>query len=141
MTRRPETPNVAAKSEPKVPEKPAIDPNTDPRDVFIVAGSGFDFDDGGPAPAGEPEDQFTALLPESNDPNSFFAILPERKLEIPDKPVNLPPGFTAIASAGFTDDGLPRRIRCETDGAIMAFVPAGTSTMPTSARPTIRRES
>ncbi|MBI3865849.1 MAG: formylglycine-generating enzyme family protein [Planctomycetia bacterium] len=37
----------------------------------------------------------------------------------------LPEGFTAIASAGNSVSGLPWRIRCDTDGAVMALVPEG----------------
>lgn len=36
-----------------------------------------------------------------------------------------PAGFTAVPDAGFAEDGLPARIRCEKDGAEMVRVPAG----------------
>lgn len=36
-----------------------------------------------------------------------------------------PSGFIAIAAAGASEEGLPRRIRCEKDGSEMALVPAG----------------
>ncbi len=37
----------------------------------------------------------------------------------------LPDGFTAIESAGYSVSGLPWRIRCDEDGAVMALVPEG----------------
>jgi formylglycine-generating enzyme required for sulfatase activity len=43
----------------------------------------------------------------------------------PDKTVALPEGFSAIAEFGSNPDGLPWRVRCEKDGAVMALVPEG----------------
>lgn len=40
----------------------------------------------------------------------------------------LPKGFTAIQSSGTSGSGLPWRVRCEEDGAVMALVPEGVFT-------------
>jgi formylglycine-generating enzyme required for sulfatase activity len=45
----------------------------------------------------------------------------------------LPGGFTAIASAGYSASGLPWRIRCDEDGAVMALVPEGVFTQGTNS--------
>jgi formylglycine-generating enzyme required for sulfatase activity len=43
-------------------------------------------------------------------------------------PYDLPEGFTPIESAGESRSGLPWRVRCEVDGAVMALVPEGVFT-------------
>jgi hypothetical protein len=118
---------VEARKQAKVEDKNAIDPNADPRDVFIVDGNGLHFDDGGPGSKHEPTDEFAAILPEAPDPTLFEVQWPERTVTTPDKPKTLPPGFTPIASEGYSDSGWPLRIRCEKDQSIMVLVPAGTS--------------
>jgi len=40
----------------------------------------------------------------------------------------LPKGFTPIESAGYSVSGLPWRVRCDEDGAVMALVPEGIFT-------------
>jgi formylglycine-generating enzyme required for sulfatase activity len=47
----------------------------------------------------------------------------------------LPAGFTAIESAGYSVSGLPWRIRGETDGAVMGLVPEGIFIQGTSSGP------
>src|SRR5690606_959129 len=57
----------------------------------------------------------------------FHAIPPEgTRLSFAARSASLPEGFVAVESAGVTNDGWPQRIRCEADGAEMAFVPGGT---------------
>ena len=50
-------------------------------------------------------------------------------------PYELPEGFTPIDSAGESISGLPWRVRCETDGAVMALVPEGVFTQGTNKGP------
>jgi formylglycine-generating enzyme required for sulfatase activity len=40
----------------------------------------------------------------------------------------LPKGFTPIESAGYSVSGLPWRVRCDEDGAVMALIPEGVFT-------------
>jgi sulfatase modifying factor 1 len=40
----------------------------------------------------------------------------------------LPPGFIAVAEAGFTEAGLPLRIRCERSASDMVLIPEGAGT-------------
>ncbi len=40
----------------------------------------------------------------------------------------LPPGFIAVAEAGFTEGGLPLRIRCERSASDMVLIPEGAGT-------------
>lgn len=44
-----------------------------------------------------------------------------------------PDGFTPIESAGESESGLPWRIRCDEDGAVMALIPEGISIQGTNA--------
>lgn len=39
--------------------------------------------------------------------------------------VKLPEGFSAVAAAGYTESGMPQRIRCAKDGTEMALIPGG----------------
>lgn len=48
----------------------------------------------------------------------------------------LPAGFTAVADTDFDSSGLPKRIRCEKDGAIMALVPGGIAIQGAEGTPT-----
>lgn len=52
------------------------------------------------------------------------------------KAVSLPEGFTAIVENGFNADGLPWRVRCEKDGAVMALVPEGVFVQGKNGRAT-----
>ncbi|MGE3316175.1 MAG: SUMF1/EgtB/PvdO family nonheme iron enzyme [Planctomycetaceae bacterium] len=128
VPRKPAAPAKKASEKSAKQDKNAIDPNADPRDVFIVEGNAFQFDDGGPGPQFEPTDEFTAILPEAADPTLFAVTIPSRGAVPANQPA-LPEGFSPIPSEGFAEGGLPRRIRCEKDQSIMALVPVGTSPM------------
>jgi formylglycine-generating enzyme required for sulfatase activity/F0F1-type ATP synthase assembly protein I len=45
----------------------------------------------------------------------------------------LPKGFTPLESAGYSNSGLPWRVRCEEDGAVMCLVPEGIFTQGSNA--------
>jgi len=47
----------------------------------------------------------------------------------------LPKGFTAIQSIGTSASGLPWRVRCDQDGAVMALVPEGVFTQGSNTGP------
>ncbi len=47
----------------------------------------------------------------------------------------LPKGFTPIESAGYSVSGLPWRVRCDEDGAVMALVPEGVFTQGSRSGP------
>jgi formylglycine-generating enzyme len=47
----------------------------------------------------------------------------------------LPNGFTPIDSAGYSVSGLPWRVRCDEDGAVMCLVPEGIFTQGSNAGP------
>jgi formylglycine-generating enzyme len=57
-------------------------------------------------------------------PPPFDAPLP--RSAVPN--VDLPPGFAAIETAGYTAEGLPWRIRSQVDNSEMALVPEGPTT-------------
>jgi formylglycine-generating enzyme required for sulfatase activity len=46
---------------------------------------------------------------------------------------DLPKGFTPLESAGYSNSGLPWRVRCEEDGAVMCLVPEGIFTQGSNA--------
>jgi formylglycine-generating enzyme required for sulfatase activity len=54
----------------------------------------------------------------------------------PKQGFSLPTGFVALPEEGYSADGLPRRIRCEKTGSILALVPAGVVYIGTNSGPT-----
>ncbi len=50
--------------------------------------------------------------------------------------ITLPAGFTAVADAPVDPSGLPTRIRCAADGAVMALVPVGLAVQGADGTPT-----
>ena len=61
------------------------------------------------------------------DSSQFVAVIPPQPSPPPEPraDLKLPDGFTVIPEGGFDLEGMPRRIRCEQDGAVMAWVPGG----------------
>jgi len=118
----------------------------EPENTFDVLGSVPNFVILSRKPTVRPQDLFDVHRPAKGVDTSMFAIV-ERgagpKSGDPDPEFQLPDGFTTVAEYGYTSEGLPRRIRCEQDGALMAVVPAGVFIMGSdtgspNARPKIR---
>jgi formylglycine-generating enzyme len=61
------------------------------------------------------------------DSTSFQAVLPDWAADQGSRSPDavLPEGFSVVASYGYSNDGWPRRIRCEEDGSLMAYIPGG----------------
>ena len=139
--------NNAARAKPSGKSKSHDDDpfaEEDPKNLFEIAGDGPQYaiaapDD--PAQADrftvgeyDPEtnsSQFVVLAPaESNDggagnPNGFSE---NADFELPD-------GFAAVPSYGYSDRGLPLRIRDEKTGGLMALVPGGAAIIGTDDGP------
>lgn len=116
--------------------KPDLFADEDPENVFEISG---------PAPVAEVgassdaaiRNGFTVgeVLPESN--SSRFEVVAASepsatgghfiKTTAKNPNFELPDGFTEIPSFGYSEQGLPWRIRGEKSGAVMALVPAGSA--------------
>jgi hypothetical protein len=106
--------------------------------VFVVAdGPNFEILAPGPNPA----DVFYATAPAPGHNSSTFVLegaatgggraAPTR----PRSDFELPVGFVAVSASGYSDDGLPLRIRCDLDDAEMVLVPAGPALIGTNDGP------
>jgi formylglycine-generating enzyme required for sulfatase activity len=120
-------PSTEKSTQPQEDEN-AIDPATDPRDIFWAAGNALEFDIAGQEPAVREDDLYSVVLPPAGDFVRYDPVVPRREdAAAPAKKVTLPAGFSAIAAEGFAESGWPRRIQCGKDRSVMALVPAGTS--------------
>ena len=119
----------------------------EPENTFDVLGPGPNFEIVSRKPAPRPEDLFFVVRrPPQGVDASVFEIVERGAGPAsgdPDPEFHLPAGFTAVTEYGYSSEGLPRRIRCEKDGALMALVSAGVFVMgsdtgPLNARPEVR---
>lgn len=88
-------------------------------------------------------DRFAFTPSPENVDSTRFMIDPERQAEAaagdeqgapPDGAAQLPDGFSPIAGSGYSPEGLPRRIRCKQDGAVMVLVPEGICVLGKNAQ-------
>lgn len=121
------------------PKAPPIDPEADPEDVFEIVSSEPLFDIVGQAPRVKPADQFIAVAPPTGSNADSFVVVSTVRSQESSGPANpdfkLPSGFRALPSQGYSPAGLPLRITCEADKALMALVPAGISPQGTNNGP------
>ncbi len=127
--KKPPTPAKKAppKSDKQKSQAPQLPPGTDPQDVFAIVPEVPNFVIVGPAPEVNPQDTFhVSLPPESHDSSTFSVTLPAvTSTGTPNPGFQLPPGFQVVAAAGYSETGLPRRIRCTADQSEMVLVPSG----------------
>jgi len=82
-----------------------------------------------------PELLAMVVNPDPGTTSSLVTVISERQETRPT--TSTPPkGFTAIADSPVDPSGLPMRIRCEADGAVMAFVPGGLAVQGADGTPT-----
>jgi formylglycine-generating enzyme required for sulfatase activity len=119
-------PAKSAKPAPAAAASQRTAPDAPPEQIFEV---GEDIPNFALVPASEPAPQnlFAVFLPAEGLNSSRVTIIPPADAFQPParSAVALPEGFTAVPEGGYSEEGLPRRIRCEKDGALMALVPAG----------------
>ncbi len=109
------------------------DESVNPNDLYAIVESEVNFEiiEGG-------TNTFVVSRPQQGTSSSHFvAIVPatERPATKPDSRFRLPPEFTVLAEAGYSDEGLPLRIRCEKDGSMMSLVPASITVQGTDDGP------
>ena len=118
----------------------------EPDNTFDILEPGPNFEILSRKPSPRPRDLFYVQRPAKGVDASMFQVV-ERgtgpESGDPDPEFHLPDGFTVETEYGYASNGLPRRIRCETDGALMALVPAGVFIMgsnsgSSNARPQVR---
>lgn len=130
---RPKPPPRKPKSAQKA--APAASDPDDPLETFYIAEEGSNFDIVGYV---EPGEELSVEPPQAGLDSTGYVVVDAPLVEPPGSPnaqFKLPEGFSVIAEAGYSQSGLPWRIRCEKDGALMALVPAGVSVMGTNAGP------
>jgi sulfatase modifying factor 1 len=111
-------------------------PKESPDDVFVAVGEGPNQQVAGPATRFSDGDRFTVATGLAGGNSTLMAVAAVPDVTgSPRADFQLPEGFLAVASYGYTADGYPRRIRCEKDGSLMAFVPAGIARIGVSDGP------
>jgi len=111
-------------------------PKENPTDVFVADTTGTPMQAVGPAPRFDEQDRFTIAQGTPGVNSTLMAVAtvpPPAGAQRTD--LKLPEGFTAMPAYGFTADGYPRRIQCDKDKALMAFVPAGVVRVGTNDGP------
>lgn len=106
-------------------------PVGNPDDQFEMVDFVHNFEIQKPDRSAQSKDEFVAMLPAGPGVNSSsFSIVKtgtEAEPNQPDPSFKLPEGFTAMKEAGYSQQGLPNRIRCDGDYSEMVLVPAGVS--------------
>ena len=133
-------PGGAGKSGPKTAKgngtpKDPWPPGTDPRSVFEVKAINAPLEVG--PRVSQITDQFAVESGQKGIDSTrlmIAAVEPVAKGK-PKPGFNLPTGFTAVADAGYSEEGLPRRIRCTKTGSVLVLVPAGIATVGTNDGP------
>jgi formylglycine-generating enzyme len=122
-------PQKSKQTQPQPPRTRSWPEGVPPHQVFLTLSEPQANFAIGPA-SGEPhpKDWYVAVLPrDGDDATSFHAILPDWAADqgnlSPD--AILPEGFSVVESHGYSNDGWPRRIRCERDGSLLAHIPGG----------------
>ena len=138
--RVPAKPKAAANK----PTKPANDtaakavswpPGTDPRSVFDVSAINQPLEVAAQTTAGG--DEFVVAAGDRGvDSTRLLVVSAEPAAKgSPKQDFPLPTGFIAIPEAGYSDDGLPLRIRCEKTGSSLALMPGGVVHIGTNSGP------
>jgi formylglycine-generating enzyme required for sulfatase activity len=91
------------------------------------------------------DDRYAFIPPAANVDSTMFAYTKQARSDGVDgiglvrdeskTEYDLPAGFAPIDSTGESRSGLPWRIRCETDGAVMALVPEGVFVQGSNSDP------
>lgn len=102
-----------------------------PEDSFEVVDYVHNYQVKKPQSDSTSKDQFAVVMPAEKglDSTSFTVVQSETQDDMgtPNSEFELPKGFSAVESAGYSSQGLPNRIRCERDYSEMVLVPAGVS--------------
>ena len=125
-------PSKPQKPEKKVAKTEAVDLPGDPDDHFEVVEYIHNYAIRQPGDSEQKSDEFAVVLPQQPEANSStFQVVNNPQVSetqtAPAAAFKLPTGFTVIESAGYSAQGLPRRILCERDSSEMVLVPAGVS--------------
>lgn len=112
-----------------------LPPGTDPRSVFDVGATNVPSEVG--APASNPADEFKVEAGSLGIDSSRMTIAaattsPKGQLK---QGFKLPAGFEALPDAGYSEDGMPLRIRCTKTSSVLAYVPAGVVRIGTNSGP------
>jgi sulfatase modifying factor 1 len=122
------TPSTGPKSIP-------LPPGTDPLSVFDVTAINEPMDVG--LRASDVEDQFTVEAGQRGIDSSRLTVAAVTEVEKrqPKQGFTLPTGFVALPAAGYSEDGMPLRIRCEKSGSVLALVPGGVVRIGSNSGP------
>lgn len=114
----------------KKPEPRAARPDVPPEMLFEV---GADIPNLAllPRDQANPADVFVLVVPQPGTNSDTVTLIPPAGDGLSASPPSptaartLPAGFTPVLDAGYSDDGLPLRIRCDKDGALLALIRGG----------------
>ncbi len=131
-------PNVAAKpkgaNQKSAPAKP-LPPGTDPRSVFDVSATSVTNEVGVPATNSSDVFQVESGSRGIDSTRMTVAAATTNLKGQLKQGFKLPAGFEVLPEAGFSDDGLPLRIRCTKSSSVLALVPAGVVRFGTNSGP------
>lgn len=136
--------SAPAKPKESTPKKPGkndgsktltLPPGTDPQSVFHVDAINQPMQVSPSQP--DPADQFTVeVAPKGIDSNQLVVAAVEPVVKgVPRQDFKLPTGFVALPDGGYSDDGIPKRIRCEKTATVLALVPGGGTIVGTNSGP------
>jgi formylglycine-generating enzyme required for sulfatase activity len=110
------------KDEPEPPKFPGVPPEQ----IFTV-GSDIPNFEIIPAEEVNPADVFAIAAPGVGLDSTYVTLESTRATSVQPRTgsVKLPEGFTAVASAGYSESGYPNRIRCSKDDSEMVLIPGG----------------
>tara|TARA_R110002095_G_scaffold150422_1_gene129946 strand:+ start:9058 stop:10140 length:1083 start_codon:yes stop_codon:yes gene_type:complete len=102
-----------------------------PDDMFEVVDYIHNFEIKKTGVADQSDEQVAVIFPDKPEINSttFTVVKTDTQAEqaTPDSSFELPKRFSAVKEAGYSSQGLPKRILCEHDSSEMVLVPAGIS--------------
>lgn len=129
-TARPATRNAANAPPPK-----SLPPGTDPRSVYEVSDIPPTWELNAPQRNSEDEFLVVAAVPGITSSQAIIDSTPAVARGSGRAGFTLPSGFVPLPEQGYSDDGLPLRIRCEKSGSILALVPGGVARIGAESGP------
>lgn len=127
--------NQAARKNANAGKQKTLPAGTDPRTVFEVGEGPMEVV---PSRPFQPSDQFSVESGVRGTDSTQLVVTraaTAASLGTARRDFSLPKGFVALTDSGYSEEGLPLRIKCEKSDTTMALVPAGVFKMGSNAGP------